>query len=77
MAGQKNEYRVTHKDDFWTVRRKGADKPLGRYLTRAQAVDAARWAASRDMPSLVVIQTSDGLSQELWTPDGIEVASKD
>lgn len=77
MAGKKKEYWVTHKDDFWTVRRKGADEPVGRYLTKAQAVDAARWAASRDMPSLVVVQTRDELSRETWTPDGVDVAGKD
>lgn len=77
MAGDGNGYRVACDGEIWRVMQAGAKAPIGRYLTKAQALDAARALASRDVPSVVVLEDAEGTIRERWTDRGVMTPTRD
>lgn len=64
-------FHVRLDNDLWLLQVGSGDAVLGRYITRGQALDAARRHAQLRLPSKICVFDPDGEYVELWGPDGV------
>lgn len=60
-------YDVSPKGNQWTVRQRGADRAIGNYDKKPDAIDRAKEVAKKQPASQVVIRKQDGTIQTEYT----------
>lgn len=61
----------------WVLLEEGHPEVLGRYLTRAQALDAAQRRAQSHCPCHIYLTDGEEQYSEIWGPNGIVPPSQE
>jgi Uncharacterized protein conserved in bacteria (DUF2188) len=64
---ERQRYFIDHADGKWCIFPEGADKPVGAFPTKKQAIDRGRELAKRRGNSQLVVKKMNHVIQTEWT----------